>query len=391
MFGSGGKAVFSSGSLSDEATSGRGRTSRKDRTTFLNMLKAMEEQEAALDGSSTANQSMWTPSTDYLRPAMPTLKMSSNDDKTGFLRYPRNISIHDLTFIRLLGHGASSDVYACTFRGNEVVMKVPRKDLDKQGQAGSLKSLLAERSVLEAMKVHPNIIHYYGSGHLQREDGSEDEDRPFLLVERLTACLDVEAGTDKPCSISPLRHKIARRRMPMSRAISLMHQAAEALSFLHQGGGRSGCILHRDFKPSNMGIDSMGRLKLFDFGLSRWMKTDDVDQLGLFRLTGDTGSLRYMAPEVAKRQPYSESVDVYSWAIVTAEILQLRRAYLGFTLKQLFSQVIYSGERPKLSSKIPPELAELIHECWQDDFQLRPTMKDVCQRMACIVKALSPC
>lgn len=51
------------------------------------------------------------------------------------------------------------------------------------------------------------------------------------------------------------------------------------------------CTLHRDLKPSNIGFTRSGEVKLFDFGLAR----EVLDPLR--RLTGYTGSARYMAPE----------------------------------------------------------------------------------------------
>lgn len=50
-------------------------------------------------------------------------------------------------------------------------------------------------------------------------------------------------------------------------------------------------ILDRDLKPSNIGFTNSGEVKLFDFGLAREVR--DLRR----RLTGYTGSARYMAPE----------------------------------------------------------------------------------------------
>ncbi len=44
-------------------------------------------------------------------------------------------------------------------------------------------------------------------------------------------------------------------------------------------------------------------------------------------LVGQTGSLRYMAPEVALGAPYDERVDVYSLALVAWEAFHLRKPF----------------------------------------------------------------
>lgn len=54
--------------------------------------------------------------------------------------------------------------------------------------------------------------------------------------------------------------------------------------------------MYRDLKPDNIGFDVRGDLKLFDFGLSRQLPPQRLTD-GTYRMTGDTGSPRYMAPE----------------------------------------------------------------------------------------------
>ena len=74
-------------------------------------------------------------------------------------------------------------------------------------------------------------------------------------------------------------------------------------------------VIHRDLKPENIGVDSAGRLKLFDFGLGRCVKKRSKDTES-YKMTGETGTLRYMAPEVVLSKPYTEKVDTYSFGIV---------------------------------------------------------------------------
>lgn len=40
---------------------------------------------------------------------------------------------------------------------------------------------------------------------------------------------------------------------------------------------------------------------------------DEVEGMGAYNMSGDTGSLRYMAPEVAQNLPYNHKVDVYAF------------------------------------------------------------------------------
>ena len=56
-------------------------------------------------------------------------------------------------------------------------------------------------------------------------------------------------------------------------------------------------IIYRDLKPDNIGFDVRGDVKIFDLGLAREVDMRKKLEDGTFHLTGDTGSLRYMAPE----------------------------------------------------------------------------------------------
>jgi serine/threonine protein kinase len=58
-------------------------------------------------------------------------------------------------------------------------------------------------------------------------------------------------------------------------------------------------IIYRDLKPNNIGFDVRGDAKLFDFGLAIEFDNDKTKN-GAFKLTGDTGTIRYMAPEGKK-------------------------------------------------------------------------------------------
>lgn len=59
-----------------------------------------------------------------------------------------------------------------------------------------------------------------------------------------------------------------------------------------------------------------GDVKLFDFGLSFEITEEYSSVNGLYELSGNTGSMRYMAPEVALGNPYNHKVDVYSYGIL---------------------------------------------------------------------------
>ena len=97
-----------------------------------------------------------------------------------------------------------------------------------------------------------------------------------------------------------------------------------ALAYLHEGAAR---IIHRDLKPANLMLTRDQRvLKIADFGLSRKMGQDSDGR----RMSGGTGTLRYMAPEMYRKDPvYTEKVDVFSTAIIMFLLTMGQPAYSG--------------------------------------------------------------
>ena len=93
--------------------------------------------------------------------------------------------------------------------------------------------------------------------------------------------------------------------------LRLMRELASALEFLHSGDAISGGVMvcHRDVKPDNLGITPDRRLKLLDFGLAVALEKGE-QATDVYELTGETGSRRYMAPEVCLSEPYGVAVDV---------------------------------------------------------------------------------
>jgi serine/threonine protein kinase len=58
-------------------------------------------------------------------------------------------------------------------------------------------------------------------------------------------------------------------------------------------------------------------IKLFDFGLSKEISEDLAVGDGTYKLTGYTGSIRYMAPEVFQEKPYNMTCDAVSFGGTT--------------------------------------------------------------------------
>eukprot|EP00640_Fibrocapsa_japonica_P005578 CAMPEP_0113947586 /NCGR_PEP_ID=MMETSP1339-20121228/65605_1 /TAXON_ID=94617 /ORGANISM="Fibrocapsa japonica" /LENGTH=105 /DNA_ID=CAMNT_0000954251 /DNA_START=20 /DNA_END=337 /DNA_ORIENTATION=+ /assembly_acc=CAM_ASM_000762 len=94
-------------------------------------------------------------------------------------------------------------------------------------------------------------------------------------------------------------------------------------------------------------------------------------------MTGDTGTLRYMAPEVALNQPYNDKSDVYSFALIVWHLLTLQKPYATMSASQFTEQVGREGHRPPLDQSWPVELSSLLSRCWDADPACRPDFSEI--------------
>ncbi|KAG5190485.1 putative serine/threonine protein kinase [Tribonema minus] len=143
-------------------------------------------------------------------------------------------------------------------------------------------------------------------------------------------------------------------------ALRLAEQIAEGMAYLHARG-----VLHRDLKPANLLLDARGDVRIVDFGLSCF-NHPGAD------LTAETGTYRWMAPEVIRHEPYSAAADVYSYGIVLWELLARAQPFEGLTPIQAAFAVARKGLRPTLPPRAPPPLAALVRRCWAAQPQARP-------------------
>jgi serine/threonine protein kinase len=128
----------------------------------------------------------------------------------------------------------------------------------------------------------------------------------FLFEDKVTMVLEfMDRGSLE--DIIRQRNR-AGMRLDDTFTASVAFQMLWGLAYLH-----SECIIHRDVKPGNVLVDTLGTVKLCDFGLAS-ISSD------LSLQTTMVGTTVYMAPERLRAQPYGRSSDMWSFGLVLLEV-----------------------------------------------------------------------
>jgi len=241
--------------------------------------------------------------------------------------------------------------------------------------------LVIEAKFLASLN-HPNIIKLRGmSADGTKGFASCRERGYFILIDRLQCTLEnkLEEWAEYEDRLTNTQFSpriMATKKGYLAGRIQVALDVASALQYLHKKN-----IIYRDLKPDNIGFDHRGDVKLFDFGLAK--ELDDSLKSGFcdeyYELSGNTGSLRYMAPEVACGDPYNLQADVYSFGLLLWQICALQLPYDGMTRTYHSDLVIRGGERPPLFQRWSTSLRILIKRSWDSQPMIRPSMASACK------------
>lgn len=279
-------------------------------------------------------------------------------------------------------------------QGPFVVKHMKEKFLDNPNKfrhAGT--DLVIEAHFLASLS-HPNILAIRGwTKHGGRAYAGGLHSDFFLILDRLEESLDdriKQWSKQLKRYRTPILQKINpnMKELLFAGRLQVSRDVAGALSYLHENG-----IIYRDLKPGNIGFDSNGVVKLFDFGLSRelgpsWYE-GSRDDAELFDLSGKIGTQRYMAPEVGCNRPYNQKADVYSLSLVLWECLSLIKPFATHSKSIHRTLVLEGEERPPLEVSWPYGVRSLLQCSWCSDISARPTMKAFQERLSREIADLS--
>jgi serine/threonine-protein kinase TNNI3K len=142
---------------------------------------------------------------------------------------------------------------------------------------------------------------------------------------------------------------------------------SRGMEYLH-----SRSIIHRDLKSQNVLLDINWTAKISDFGLSKFIRPEKIQDLTL-----QIGTVPWMAPEVLQKQLYNEKADVYSYGIILWEMITKEKPYSELMWTHEIATSVIHGKRPKIPLDCPPILERLMKNCWQNNPNDRQNFSEI--------------
>ncbi|OWM67861.1 integrin-linked protein kinase 1-like isoform X2 [Punica granatum] len=283
---------------------------------------------------------------------------------------PREVPEYELNPLEIAvrkADGISRGNYqVAKWNGTKVAVKI----LDKESYSDP-ESIIAFKHELELLEKvrHPNVVQFVGA---------VTQNIPMMIVAEYHPKGDLGTYIQKKGRLSP------------SKALRFALDIARGMNYLHEC--KPDPIIHCDLKPKNILLDSGGQLKVSGFGLIRLSKiSPDKAKLAHPEAHTELQSL-YVAPEIFRDEIFDRSVDAFSFGLILYEMFEGVQPFHPKSPEEAARLICLDGKRPPLKVKskgYPPDLKELIEECWDAEPVVRPTFSEIIVRLDKIVSNCS--
>ncbi|XP_058220611.1 serine/threonine-protein kinase STY46-like isoform X2 [Rhododendron vialii] len=250
-----------------------------------------------------------------------------------------------LKFDHLIATGSCKELYKGTYGSQDVAIKVLRGEYlnaDVKREFGQ------EVFILRKVR-HKNVVQFIGACT-----------RPPSL------CIVTEFMSRG--SVFDYLHK-QKGIFKLPAMLKVAIDVSKGMNYLHHNK-----IVHRDLKAANLLMDENDVVKVADFGVAKVQTPTGV-------MTAETGTYRWMAPEVIEHKPYDGKADVFSFGIVLWELLTGKVPYEQLTPLQAAVGVVQKGLRPLVPPNTHPKMAALLERCWQQNPSSRPDFSEITEML----------
>ncbi|TMW55080.1 hypothetical protein Poli38472_013842 [Pythium oligandrum] len=287
----------------------------------------------------------------------------SNDIRNDEELIPFRISQNEINVVKQISKGGFGVIHYATFRGREVAVKQLLPEKAKNNN--SIKSFMDEIRMCAKLD-HPKVVQFVGIA--------------WTTLTDIAVVIEYMAGGDlgRVLQTQPKpdpRYWYEPSSMLKSKTL-LALDTIEALVYLHSFETP---VIHRDLKARNVLLTADGDAKLSDFGISRELSIDET-------MTGEIGTVAWIAPEVLQGERYSEKADIYSFGALLVELDTGRHPYSkdidneetsrlssSHTNTRIAMMVSAGVLKPAPSRHCPRQVKDLIARCLNYNPNDRPT------------------
>lgn len=204
-----------------------------------------------------------------------------------------------------IGGGSFGTVFKGEWRGTDIAVKVVKNDVDTA-------EFDIEMDIISRLH-HPNILQFLGAC---------TNVRPHMIIMEYMTNDTLES---------------ANTFLSHAQRIGIVKDIARGLAYLHNR--KPECIIHRDLKPNNILLSTSFKAKIGDFGISCIRASNDE----AYNMTSETGTYRYMAPEVLMHKEYGAKVDIWSFGMILF-FMFCRAPFGGMSVEQIVNEIVnYRG------------------------------------------------
>uniref|UniRef100_A0A7N0UDN1 non-specific serine/threonine protein kinase n=1 Tax=Kalanchoe fedtschenkoi TaxID=63787 RepID=A0A7N0UDN1_KALFE len=190
-----------------------------------------------------------------------------------------------------IASGSCGDLYRGVYLGEDVAIKILRSELLNE----ALEAEFSQEVAILREVHHKNVVRFIGA---------------YTKAPNFCIVTEYMSGG----SLYDFLHK-NHHDLRLHQLLRFAIDICKGMTYLHQNN-----IIHRDLKTANLLLDANKVVKVADFGVARFQNQGGV-------MTAETGTYRWMAPEVINHQPYNHKADIFSFAIVLWEIVTAKVPY----------------------------------------------------------------